>query len=147
MHVYQFRRALSSARRGRPERPTLDDPVLCRLIFVFRMAEKADIGRSVLCRPISVVKISDIVKRKRIRLPEVGRRTSEDGSYPFSVLRPLSSVKQPVVGLEPDRSDPRMRLKQNWSFQRRRRRKSEDGNQKSEGFSDFRVLNSDFRIR
>jgi hypothetical protein len=66
-----------------------------------------------LCR-----KVSDIVKRKRIRLPDVGRRKSGDGSYPFSVLRPLSSVKQPVVGLEPDRSDPRMRLKQNWSFQR-----------------------------
>jgi hypothetical protein len=25
--------------------------------------------------------------------------------------------EQPVVDLEPDRSDPRMRLKQNWSFQ------------------------------
>jgi len=29
--------------------------------------------------------------------------------------------EQPVVGLEPDRSDPRMRLKQNWSFQARER--------------------------
>ena len=28
----------------------------------------------------------------------------------------LSSDKQPVVDLQPDRSDPRMRLKQNWSF-------------------------------
>ena len=28
-------------------------------------------------------------------------------------IRPF---EQPVVGLEPDRSDPRMRLKQNWSF-------------------------------
>jgi hypothetical protein len=34
------------------------------------------------------------------------------------LCRPL--VEQPVVGLEPDRSDPRMRLKQNWSFQCRR---------------------------
>ena len=30
------------------------------------------------------------------------------------LIRPF---EQPVVGLEPDRSDPRMRLKQNWSFQ------------------------------
>jgi len=29
--------------------------------------------------------------------------------------------EQPVVDLEPDRSDPRMRLKQNWSFQARER--------------------------
>ena len=29
----------------------------------------------------------------------------------------ILSLEQPVVGLEPDRSDPRMRLKQNWSFQ------------------------------
>ena len=29
----------------------------------------------------------------------------------------IVSLEQPVVGLEPDRSDPRMRLKQNWSFQ------------------------------
>ena len=28
----------------------------------------------------------------------------------------ILSLEQPVVGLEPDRSDPRMRLKQNWSF-------------------------------
>ena len=33
-------------------------------------------------------------------------------------IRPFG---QPVVGLEPDRSDPRMRLKQNWSFQRQGR--------------------------
>ena len=91
--------------------------VLCRLTSVFGMAERPTLDMSVLCRPFSVLRF-DIVKRKRIRLPEVGRRKSEDGSYPFSVLRPLSSVKQPVVDLEPDRSDPRMRLKQNWSFQR-----------------------------
>jgi len=29
--------------------------------------------------------------------------------------------EQPVVDLEPDRSDPRVRLKQNWSFQARER--------------------------
>jgi len=29
--------------------------------------------------------------------------------------------EQPVVDLEPDRSYPRMRLKQNWSFQARER--------------------------
>ena len=29
----------------------------------------------------------------------------------------IQSFGQPVVGMEPDRSDPRMRLKQNWSFQ------------------------------
>ena len=28
----------------------------------------------------------------------------------------ILSLEQPVVGLEPDRSDPRMRLKQNWSL-------------------------------
>jgi hypothetical protein len=33
----------------------------------------------------------------------------------------ILSLGQPVVGLEPDRSDPRMRLKQNWSFQARER--------------------------
>jgi hypothetical protein len=33
----------------------------------------------------------------------------------------ILSLEQPVVGLEPDRSDPRMRLKQNWSFQARER--------------------------
>jgi hypothetical protein len=31
------------------------------------------------------------------------------------------SLEQPVVDLEPDRSCPRMRLKQNWSFQARER--------------------------
>jgi len=33
----------------------------------------------------------------------------------------ILSLEQPVVDLEPDRSDPRMRLKQNWSFQARGR--------------------------
>ena len=33
----------------------------------------------------------------------------------------ILSLEQPVVGLEPDRSDPRMRLKQNWSFQAKER--------------------------
>jgi hypothetical protein len=33
----------------------------------------------------------------------------------------IPPVEQPVVDLEPDRSDPRMRLKQNWSFQARER--------------------------
>ena len=33
----------------------------------------------------------------------------------------ILSLEQPVVGLEPDRSDPRMRLKQNWSFQAKTR--------------------------
>ena len=33
----------------------------------------------------------------------------------------ILSLEQPVVGLEPDRSDPRMRLKQNWSFRARER--------------------------
>src|SRR5271166_5986148 len=107
-------------------------------------------GRSVLCRLTSVFGF-DIVKRKRIRLPEVGRRKSEDGSYPFSVLRPLSSVKQPVVGLEPDRSDPRMRLKQNWSFQRQgriRRQGTEIRGQKACAFlfSVVRPPSSDTRL-
>jgi hypothetical protein len=48
--------------------------------------------------PREVFRISDIVKRKRIRLPDVGRRASEDGFYLSSVVRPLSSDKQPVVG-------------------------------------------------
>ena len=33
----------------------------------------------------------------------------------------IPPFEQPVVDLEPDRSDPRMRLKQNWSFQARER--------------------------
>ena len=65
--------------------------------------------------------ISDIVKRKRIR-SKAGwgetrsRKVRED---PRAARRPviILSLEQPVVGLEPDRSDPRMRLKQNWSFQ------------------------------
>src|ERR1700722_2556880 len=67
--------------------------------------------------------ISDIVKRKRIR-SKAGwgetrsRKVRED---PRAARRPviILSLEQPVVGLEPDRSDPRMRLKQNWSFQAR----------------------------
>ena len=50
------------------------------------------------------------------------------GGFGHEVLirRPSSDLsssdpEQPVVGLEPDRSDPRMRLKQNWSFQARER--------------------------
>src|ERR1700692_3523193 len=44
------------------------------------------------------------------------RKVRED---PKAQRRPviILSLEQPVVGLEPDRSDPRMRLKQNWSFQ------------------------------
>ena len=69
--------------------------------------------------------ISDIVKRKRIR-SKTGwgearsRKVRED---PRAARRPviILSLEQPVVGLEPDRSDPRMRLKQNWSFQARER--------------------------
>jgi hypothetical protein len=101
MQFYQFRRSVKTL--GRWEGREADKGTIRSLSSDLRLP------------------ISDIVKRKRIRLPEVGRRKSEDGSYPFSAIRPLSSVKQPVVGLEPDRSDPRMRLKQNWSFQRRRR--------------------------
>jgi hypothetical protein len=64
--------------------------------------------------------VSDIVKRKRIR-SKAGwgetrsRKVRED---PRAARRRviILSVEQPVVGLEPDRSDPRMRLKQNWSF-------------------------------
>jgi len=40
--------------------------------------------------------------------------------------------EQPVVGLEPDRSDPRMRLKQNWSFHAEGVGRSEAGDQWSE---------------
>jgi hypothetical protein len=40
--------------------------------------------------------------------------------------------EQPVVDLEPDRSDPRMRLKQNWSFQARERVCSIEPNRLSE---------------
>src|SRR6202020_1170190 len=64
--------------------------------------------------------ISDIVKRKRIRSKAgwgeaCSRRVRED---PRAARRRviILSLEQPVVGLEPDRSDPRMRLKQNWSF-------------------------------
>jgi hypothetical protein len=51
----------------------------------------------------------------------------------------ILSLEQPVVGLEPDRSDPRMRLKQNWSFQaegRAVRRLPIDGRRKSARFGD-----------
>jgi hypothetical protein len=68
--------------------------------------------------------ISDIVKRKRIRSRagwgeassrRAVRRAGLENRFVFIRL-----FQQPVVGLEPDRSDPRMRLKQNWSFQCRR---------------------------
>jgi hypothetical protein len=81
------------------------------------------------CPQSSVLRlpISDIVKRKRIRLSDVGRRESED-----RFICPLSSVLCRLISnqswvSQPDRSDPRMRLKQNWSFQRQgdfRRRKT-----------------------
>ena len=65
--------------------------------------------------------ISDIVKRKRIRSKAgwgetCSQKIRED---PRAARRRviILSLEQPVVGLEPDRSDPRMRLKQNWSFQ------------------------------
>ena len=41
----------------------------------------------------------------------------------------ILSLEQPVVGLEPDRSDSRMRLKQNWSFQAKRAVSSDFRNQ------------------
>ena len=69
--------------------------------------------------------ISDIVKRKRIRSKAgwgeaCSRKVRED---PRAARRRviILSLEQPVVGLEPDRSDPRMRLKQNWSFQAKER--------------------------
>jgi hypothetical protein len=51
--------------------------------------------------------------------------------YLSSVVCSLSSDKQPVVGLEPDRSDPRMRLKQNWSFQARANETPDGGRQRT----------------
>ena len=80
--------------------------------------------QTVLRRSFSGLSISDIVKRKRIR-SRAGwarrcRRAVRFGlrEAPCLFIRPF---EQPVVGLEPDRSDPRMRLKQNWSFQRQGR--------------------------
>jgi hypothetical protein len=90
--------------------------------------------------PFSVVlrpPISDIVKRKRIRSrPDGGKGRLQgpafckDGEairtrcpFPFADLLVLRhpNPEQPVVGLAPDRPDSRMRLKQNWSFQRQER--------------------------
>ena len=68
--------------------------------------------------------ISDIVKRKRIRSRagwgEARQQVREDleAERRRVIILPF---EQPVVDLEPDRSDPRMRLKQNWSFQARAR--------------------------
>ena len=65
--------------------------------------------------------ISDIVKRKRIRSKAGwGEAQAERSVRTFQAKKRhavILSLGQPVVGLEPDRSDPRMRLKQNWSFQ------------------------------
>ena len=67
--------------------------------------------------------ISDIVKRKRIRSKagwgEACSRTVREDPRAERRRVIILSLEQPVVGLEPDRSDPRMRLKQNWSFQAR----------------------------
>ena len=63
--------------------------------------------------------ISDIVKRKRIRSKAgwgEARQQVREGLEARRRRVIILSVEQPVVGLEPDRSDPRMRLKQNWSF-------------------------------
>ena len=85
-----------------------------------KKAERSAMGISVLRRSFRS-SISDIVKRKRIRSKAgwgetCGRKIRED---PRAARRRviILSLEQPVVGLEPDRSDPRMRLKQNWSFQ------------------------------
>ena len=82
-----------------------------------RMAGEQDSSPPPFVRP----SISDIVKRKRIRSKAgwgeaCSRKIRED---PRAARRRviILSLEQPVVGLEPDRSDPRMRLKQNWSFQ------------------------------
>jgi hypothetical protein len=48
---------------------------------------------------------------KRFRAPPQGRARWE------TLSSRLALIEQPVVGLEPDRSFPRVRLKQNWSFQ------------------------------
>src|SRR5271165_5968477 len=81
-------------------------------------------GRHWAIRPLSSDlrhPISDIVKRKRIRsragwgetfVKRAVRFGERDLRFAF-----ILPFEQPVVGLEPDRSDPRMRLKQNWSFQ------------------------------
>jgi hypothetical protein len=87
-----------------------------------RKARRARREDSVLRRPSSVFRrISDIVKRKRIR----SYRKTDDGDQEDGLMirsldlrSPSSGIGQPVVGLQPDRSDPRMRLKQNWSFRR-----------------------------
>ena len=78
-------------------------------------------NRIPVLRRSSLPSISDIVKRKRIRSKAgwgeaCSRKIRED---PRAARRRviILSLEQPVVGLEPDRSDPRMRLKQNWSFQ------------------------------
>ena len=69
--------------------------------------------------------ISDIVKRKRIRSKagwgEACSRTIREDLTAARRRVIILSLEQPVVGLEPDRSDPRMRLKQNWSFQAKER--------------------------
>ena len=65
--------------------------------------------------------ISDIVKRKRIRSKagwgEACGRTIREDRRAARRRVIILSLEQPVVDLEPDRSDSRMRLKQNWSFQ------------------------------
>jgi hypothetical protein len=70
VHVISFaEKARHEARlsgKGRPMRPTGD--------------------MVVLCRASSVVRVSDIVKRKRIRLSDDGRQTTDDGRLPSSVL-------------------------------------------------------------
>ena len=85
-----------------------------------RMAGEQD---SILSRSFRS-SISDIVKRKRIRSKAgwgetCSRKVREDSEAEETSRRHRCALEQPVVGLEPDRSDPRMRLKQNWSFQAR----------------------------
>ena len=94
--------------------------------FVERASAERDEGRMAgdkdyILRRSFRSSISDIVKRKRIRSKAgwgeaCSRKIRED---PRAARRRviILSLEQPVVGLEPDRSDPRMRLKQNWSFQ------------------------------
>ena len=94
--------------------------------FVERASAERDEGRlagdkDYVLRRSFRSSISDIVKRKRIRSKAgwgeaCSRKIRED---PMAARRHvvILSLEQPVVGLEPDRSDPRMRLKQNWSFQ------------------------------
>jgi hypothetical protein len=70
--------------------------------------------------------ISDIVKRKRIRSRAGWGETMKPKGLLKTRRRKSRRVvilpfEQPVVGPQPDRSDSRMRLKQNWSFHAKKR--------------------------